>query len=61
MKSMSKIDELFRQELKVINMGLESFHNELKKQKVQVIHVDWRPAAGGNKKMLSLLKKLKRS
>jgi len=55
----SKINELFQQELKVINMGLESFYNDLKKQNIEVTHVDWRPPAGGNKKMISLLNKLK--
>lgn len=57
---MSKINELFNTELKVINIGLESFYNDLKKQKVSVIHVNWRPAAGGNKRMASLLSKLKK-
>lgn len=56
---MTKINELFNKELKVINIGLESFYNDLKKQKVPVVHVDWRPVAGGNKKMASLLSKLK--
>jgi len=54
-----KVNELFKQELKVINMGLRSFANDLKSQGVTVIHVDWRPVAGGNKKMASLLSKLK--
>jgi hypothetical protein len=55
----SKIGELFRQELKVINVGLESFYSDLKRQKVEVIQVNWRPPAGGNKKLISLLNKLK--
>lgn len=54
-----KVNELFKQELRVINMGLRSFANDLKSQGVTVIHVDWRPVAGGNKKMASLLSKLK--
>ncbi|MFA5524471.1 MAG: hypothetical protein WDA24_08935 [Tissierellales bacterium] len=56
---MSKINELFNKEVKVINIGLESFYNDLKKQKVSVTHVNWRPAAGGNKKLASLLSRLK--
>lgn len=56
---MSKVNELFNTELKVINVGLESFYKDLKKQEVEVIHVNWRPAAGGNKKMASLLSRLK--
>ncbi|MGF7059759.1 hypothetical protein [Brassicibacter mesophilus] len=56
---MSKVNELFNKELKVINVGLESFYKDLKGQKVVVTHVDWRPAAGGNKKLSSLLSRLK--
>ncbi len=56
---MTKINKLFQEELKVINMGLQSFDKNLKEQKVKTIQVDWKPPAGGNKKMLSLLDKLK--
>lgn len=56
---MSKVNELFTKELKIINMGLESFYTDLKEQNIKAIHVDWKPAAGGNKKLYSLLSKLK--
>lgn len=56
---MSKINDLFKTELKVANIGLRSFAEDLKNQKVKVVHVDWRPPAGGNKKMTELLSKLK--
>lgn len=56
---MSKINELFKTDLKVVNIGLESFYSDLKKQEVPVIHVNWRPTAGGNKKLASLLSRLK--
>lgn len=56
---MSKIEQLFSSELKVVNVGLESFYHDLKKQQISVIHVNWKPTAGGNKKMASLLSKLK--
>ena len=55
---MSKVNELFNEELKIINIGLESFYKDLKNQNVQSIHVDWRLQASGNKKMASLLAKL---
>lgn len=58
---MSKIDELFKQDLGIINMGLRSFAEDLKKQKVKVLHVDWRPPAGGNAKMMGLLNRLKKN
>ncbi|MGB4594777.1 MAG: hypothetical protein WBI14_02595 [Anaerolineaceae bacterium] len=53
------INELFKQELKVINMGLKSFYADLKSQNVQAVHVNWKPRAGGSKKMASLLDRLK--
>jgi len=53
-----KIHELFGKELKVINLGLASFAENLRKEKVHVLHMDWRPPAGGNKRLISLLDKL---
>ncbi len=44
---MAKAKELFGKELKVIDLGLESFHDSLKEQGVDVVHVDWRPPASG--------------
>jgi hypothetical protein len=43
--------------IKVINIGLELFAQTLKEQGVAVIHVDWRPPAGGDTKMVELLNK----
>lgn len=56
---MTKVNELFNTELKIINIGLESFYSDLKEQNVRAIHIDWKPVAGGNKKLSSLLSKLK--
>jgi len=56
---MVKIKKLFQQELKIINMGLESFNENLKKQNIKTVQVDWKPPARGNEKMISLLDKLK--
>ncbi len=56
---MSKVNELFSKDLKVINMGLESFHKDLKSQDVDSIQMNWRPTAGGNVKMMALLERLK--
>ncbi|KXG74263.1 hypothetical protein [Thermotalea metallivorans] len=57
---MSKISELFKKEIKVINIGLEDFAKDLEKQKVKVVHVAWRPPAGGNERMVLLLAKLRK-
>ena len=35
------VNDLFKQELKVVNLGLKSFHNDLKSQGVTVVQVNW--------------------
>ena len=55
------VNELFKEELKVVNLGLESFYDDLKGQDVPAVHVQWKPVAGGDKKIASLLGKLKSS
>ncbi|MDI6600304.1 MAG: hypothetical protein QME46_00815 [Thermoanaerobacteraceae bacterium] len=56
---MNRLNELFDSKLKVINIGLHGFADDLKSLDVDVIDVDWRPPAGGSKRMADLLKKLK--
>ncbi len=51
-------NNLLREPLQVINIGLEGFSHELRKRKTPAVHVDWSPPAGGNRKMLDLLSKL---
>lgn len=46
-------------EVKAINVGLTSFAQALNQQGVTVIHVDWKPPAGGNAHLIELLKKMK--
>jgi hypothetical protein len=53
-----KIFELLNQPLIVINLGLDKFAEALESQKVDVIHVDWKPPAGGDKEMIDLLDNL---
>ncbi len=55
---MRKITDLFKQELKVINIGLLSFKESLEDVGVKVIQVDWRPPAGGDEEVMDALKKL---
>lgn len=43
---------------KVINLGLEAFALELQAAGVPVVHVDWRPPAGGDPRLAALLAKL---
>lgn len=45
--------------LAAINVGLESFYDSLKSQGADAVHVDWRPPAGGNEKLMAILAKMK--
>jgi hypothetical protein len=52
------VDELFTAKLCVINLGLEAFAADLEAAGVSVVHVDWRPPAGGNARLAALLASL---
>jgi FdrA protein len=49
----------FRQPLVAINVGVESFAESLVAQGAEVVHVDWRPAAGGNERLAGILERMK--
>ncbi|PKO19268.1 MAG: hypothetical protein CVU39_01570 [Chloroflexi bacterium HGW-Chloroflexi-10] len=49
-----------KKELMAINVGLESFAENLTAQGTPVVHVDWRPAAGGNEKLAAILERMKK-
>ena len=42
-----------------INVGLESFTDSLRGQGAEVVHVDWRPPAGGDERLANLLTRLR--
>jgi FdrA protein len=52
--------ERLNRPLAAINVGLESFYESLASQGAQAVHVDWRPPAGGNEKLASLLARMKK-
>jgi hypothetical protein len=52
------VDELLGQPLRVINLGLEVFALELVAAGIAVVHVDWRPPAGGDPRLAALLARL---
>ena len=52
--------EQLTQPLAAINVGLESFYESLTSQGAQAVHVQWRPPAGGNERLASLLAKMKK-
>ena len=45
-------------EVRVINIGIERFSDDLKEANVPVIQMDWRPPAGGDRKLIELLDSL---
>jgi hypothetical protein len=49
---------ILTEKLKVVNIGISTFANDLRSQNVEVVHVDWKPPAGGDIDMLKLLEKL---
>lgn len=46
--------------LAAINVGLESFAENLVAQSVPTVHVDWKPPAGGNERVMSILERMKK-
>lgn len=49
----------FAEPLAAINVGVETFYESLKAQEAEVVQVDWRPPAGGNEDLMSLLDKMR--
>ena len=53
-----KFDELLRQPVVAVNVGLRVFAESLETQKVEVKQVDWVPPADGDKDLADLLDRL---
>ena len=49
---------ILKEKLKVVNIGIKTFADDLRSQDVEVVHVEWKPPAGGDIEMLKLLAKL---
>ena len=47
------------QEVKVVNIGLEGFSDELRSLDVPVVQVQWQPPAGGDKRLIGALARLR--
>lgn len=45
--------------LSAINVGLASFAESLTAQVAPVVHMDWKPPAGGNEQLMSILERMK--
>jgi FdrA protein len=44
--------------LRILSMGLQGFAQSLKDQNVRVVHMGWRPPAGGDKRLIATLDRL---
>jgi FdrA protein len=53
-----KVEELLREQLVIINVGLRGFAESLEQQDAEVVQVDWSPPAGGDQEMIDLLESL---
>lgn len=49
------MNNLFNQDLKVINIGTVKFNKEMEIQQTESVQVNWQPPAGGNIKLLNAL------
>jgi hypothetical protein len=52
------VNDIFGKELKILNIGLEQFADDLKSQGIQCIQLNWRPPAQGDPEAADLLKLL---
>ncbi len=52
--------ENIKQPFAAINVGLETFTTSLMTQNNSVIHVNWKPPAGGNEKLMGILARMKK-
>jgi hypothetical protein len=53
--SAKPVNKLFAGELRAVNIGLGSFADNLARQGAPVVHVNWRPPAGGDAKAIAAL------
>ncbi|MEM1769751.1 MAG: hypothetical protein QXT92_01890 [Nitrososphaerota archaeon] len=53
-----KVKKLFREELKVANIGLEIFYRSLKDQAVEVVQISWQPPPSLERRLKDKLEKL---
>ena len=53
-----KVSELFKEEIKVTNIGSPTFLKDLELQNVEYVNLEWTPPAKGDKKIIQVLDKL---
>ncbi|HXG30428.1 MAG TPA: hypothetical protein VNK81_02175 [Thermodesulfobacteriota bacterium] len=50
--------DILNEEIRAINIGLESFKDALEAQGVKVVHVNWQVPANGDMRLIDILKKM---
>jgi FdrA protein len=53
--------QALRKPLAGINIGLETFADSLRTQGAQAVHVDWKPVAGSNERLASILERMRQA
>ncbi|MBN1314613.1 MAG: hypothetical protein JXA42_04070 [Anaerolineales bacterium] len=53
-----KQEPVIKQQIKVINVGIELFAESLQEQGVEVVHVTWEPPAKGDPELMNILSEL---
>lgn len=56
---MSKINKLFKEQMSVLNIGIETFKTTLQQQSIKTTHLEWKPVAGGDLEIIKLLDLIK--
>ena len=54
----SRASSLLETPMRVVNIGLQKFADDLVGQDVEVVQVDWAPPARGNARLTNLLSRL---
>jgi hypothetical protein len=54
----SHIDGLLRAEVRVVNIGLKGFADDLRSRNTPVVHVDWSPPPAADETITKLLEKM---
>src|SRR6056297_1863977 len=59
--NVQKINDLFREDVNAINLGVEGFGNTLRQLGARATQVDWKPPAGGDVRLIGLFDRLEQS
>jgi hypothetical protein len=54
----SESRDIFNNEMRALNVGLDIFRDALAAQGIEVVQVDWEVPAGGDEKIIDILKKM---